>query len=150
MEQYFELGYAALFFACFLAATIIPFSSEAILTAMLVSGYDVVMSLAVATAGNWLGGMTSYYIGIAGKYEWIEKYLRIPHSRTEKFKQIVAGKEAWVGFFAWLPFIGDVLAVVLGLLKAPVLKVALGMLAGKALRYIVWGWITIKGINLIF
>lgn len=140
----FELGYWGLFLASFLAATVVPFSSEAILSGVIVAGYNPVLSLSIATLGNWLGGMSSYYLGYLGKQQWIEKYLRIPKDKTEKFKLKIAGKEQWIAFFCWLPFVGDVIAVCLGLLKISPMRVSIGMFIGKALRYVVWAWFTFK------
>ena len=144
----FELGYLGLFLSSFLAATVVPFSSEAILSGMLMAGYPVPSSLVLATLGNWLGGLTSYYLGYLGKEEWIQTYLHIPKEKTDRFKQYIKGKETWIAFFCWLPFIGDVLAVAMGLLKISPLQTALGMLLGKALRYLVWAFLTIWIINL--
>lgn len=149
MDFLVEMGYPALFIASFLAATITPFSSEAALTGIILAGYDPVISLLTATLGNWLGGLSSYYLGYLGKYEWIEKYLRIPHRKTEKFKHTIAGKETWIALFAWLPVIGDLIAVVLGLTKAPFWHVCIGMLIGKLARFSVWGYITVKGLELL-
>ncbi len=139
----FELGYLGLFLASFLAATVVPFSSEAILSGVIIAGYSPVLSLIIATFGNWLGGLTSYYLGYLGKQQWIEKYLRIPEAKTEKFKKKIKGKEQWVAFFCWLPFIGDILAVVLGLLKINPIRVSIGMFVGKACRYAAWAYITL-------
>ncbi|TCO08241.1 YqaA family protein [Natronoflexus pectinivorans] len=143
-----ELGYLALFAASFLAATILPFSSEAVLSGMLVAGFDPYVSLVVATIGNWLGGMSSYYIGWLGKWHWIEKYLRIPQKEIEKVHAKIKGKEGWVAFFTWLPGIGDPIAVVLGLIKSRVIPTAIWMFIGKALRYAVWGYLTLKAMEL--
>jgi membrane protein YqaA with SNARE-associated domain len=142
-----ELGYFALFAASFLAATIIPFSSEVVLSGMLVAGFDPYLSLTVATLGNWLGGLSSYLIGWIGKWDWIEKYLRIKASQIEKIHAKIKGKEGWIAFFCWLPGIGDPLAVALGLIKARPLPTAIWMLIGKASRYAVWGYLTIRVMN---
>lgn len=142
--MWIEWGYWGLFLASFLAATIVPFSSEIVLMGLLAAGGDPVWSLVAATAGNWLGGLSSYGIGYLGKLKWIEKYLRIPQTKMLKVKQKVAGKEAWIALFSWLPGVGDIIAVVLGLLKADFWLTALGMLAGKAIRYAVWGYFTLK------
>jgi membrane protein YqaA with SNARE-associated domain len=142
-----DLGYLGLFLASFLAATIVPFSSEFVLSGVLAAGGDPVLSLATATLGNWLGGLTSFWIGWLGKFEWIEKYLRIPKSKLEKWHRKIEGKEWWIGLFCWLPGIGDIIAVLLGLLKSNFLLAAIGMLVGKALRYIVWGMITLEVIS---
>jgi membrane protein YqaA with SNARE-associated domain len=144
----FELGYWALFFATFLAATIVPFSSEVVLSAMLMAGYDPYTSLAVATFGNWLGGMSSFGIGRLGKIEWIHRYLRIPQNKLEKAHRFVEGKVAWVSLLCWLPFVGDVIAVVLGLLRANIWVTSIGMFLGKAIRYVVWGYLTMTAIGL--
>ncbi len=62
--DYVELGYLGLFIATFLAATVIPFSSEIIVLAMLGAGYEVFGVVGVATIGNTVGGMSSYFLGI--------------------------------------------------------------------------------------
>ncbi len=138
-----SLGYVGLFLASFLAATVVPFSSEAMLSATIYAGYNVYGCLALATIGNWLGGLTSYYLGFLGKEVWIEKYLRIEPSKTERFKCWIKGREAWIAFFCWLPFVGDVIAVAMGLLKVRFKHIAWGMLAGKAVRYAVWAFFTL-------
>ncbi len=143
----FNLGYLGLFLASFLAATIIPFSSEAILSGMIAAHFNLVACLIAATLGNWLGGLSTYYLGYLGKKEWIVRYLKIPEEKTERFKTKLTGKEAWIAFFCWLPFIGDVIAVVLGLLRVNFMRVSIGMLIGKAARYIVWGYLTYWVLN---
>jgi membrane protein YqaA with SNARE-associated domain len=140
----FEVGYWGLFFASFLAATVIPFSSEAILSAIIIAGYNPVYSLIIATSGNWLGGLTNYAIGYMGKLEWIHKYLRIPSSKLDKVKSFLIGKELWISTFCWLPFVGDIMAVALGLIRANFWLTATGMLIGKAARYIVWAYLTLE------
>lgn len=139
-----ELGYFALFTSSFLAATILPFSSEVMVSAMLIAKFDPVWTLAIATAGNWLGGLSSYWIGWLGKWPWIEKYLRIKASKLETIKQRIDGKEGWIAVLCWLPGIGDPLAVALGLLKTRFVTTALWMLVGKAARFIVWGYLTLR------
>ena len=80
-----ELGYLGLFLASFLAATVVPFSSEVIFSAMVFGGLDAWTCVWVATLGNWMGGMTSYYVGLLGKIEWIEKYFRIKKEKMESY-----------------------------------------------------------------
>ncbi len=137
-------AYAGLFGATFLAATIIPFSSEAMLSGMILTGFDPVLSLIVATVGNFLGGMSSYGLGYLGKRDFINKYLRISNEKLDVTIKRIEGKEYFVSFFCWLPFIGDIIAVILGILRIKVLNVATGMFIGKALRYIVWAILTLN------
>jgi len=54
-----ELGYLGLFIAGFLAATVIPFSSESLLTIALLNGFDTFLCLIIITSGNWLGSLTT-------------------------------------------------------------------------------------------
>ena len=60
-----EWGYFGLFIAAFLAGSIIPFSSEAVLGLLLIAGYDSWGCVFSATLGNWLGGVTCS--GIVGR-----------------------------------------------------------------------------------
>ena len=138
MEALIEYGYIGLFIGSFLAATIFPFSSDVLLVAMLVAGGDVVTTVIVATAGNWLGGLTSYWLGWLGKLEWLERWLRVKHETIERHRTRVERWGAALALMTWLPFVGDVFAVVLGFYKAKFLPSALWMLVGKGGRFIVW------------
>ena len=148
MESFAEWGYLGLFFASFLAATIIPFlSSEALLSLMIVNQYSLGLVLLVATIGNWLGGLSCYYIGWIGKWDLIEKHLKIKASTLERLKPNVDRWGAPLAFFCWIPIIGDPLAVGLGLFKTNPISVTLWILIGKGIRYLVWAYITFSGMN---
>lgn len=138
MLGFMGLGYLGLFLASFLAATVVPFSSEFIFSAMVFGGLDPWKCVLVATIGNWLGGMTSYYVGRLGKIEWIEKYFRIKKEKIDKFSDRIQKHGDWFAFFSFLPFIGDVIAVASGFFRCRWWIVALSMLLGKFARYIVW------------
>ena len=138
MEFLIEYGYIGVFIAAFLAATILPFSSEVVLTGVLLGGAAYAPCMIAATLGNFLGGMSCYWIGMLGKIEWIEKYLKLDIQKVEKFQRWIQDKGSWTGFFVFLPGIGDFIAVALGFLRANVWIVAISMLAGKAIRYWVW------------
>ena len=83
MEWLLNLGYFGLFLGSFVAATVVPFSSDVQLVAMLAAGGNVWFCVAVATLGNWLGGLTSYWLGWLGKWEWIEKYMRLSSTKAK-------------------------------------------------------------------
>ena len=138
MEFLIEYGYIGVFIAAFLAATILPFSSEVVLTGVLLGGAAYAPCMIAATLGNFLGGMSCYWIGMLGKIEWIEKYLKLDIQKVEKVQRWIQDKGSWTGFFVFLPGIGDFIAVALGFLRANVWIVAISMLAGKAIRYWVW------------
>ncbi|MDR1938635.1 MAG: VTT domain-containing protein [Tannerellaceae bacterium] len=138
MDVLIEYGYLGVFFASFLAATILPFSSEVVLTGVLWAGASYWPCLIAASLGNSLGGMTCYWIGMLGKVEWIEKYLKLNAEKLHRVQEWARGKGAWVAFFVFLPGIGDFIAVALGFLRANVWLVALSMTTGKVLRYWIW------------
>ncbi len=138
MEFLIAYGYIGVFIAAFLAATILPFSSEVVLTGVLLAGASYISCMAAAILGNFLGGMSCYWLGMLGKTEWIHQYLKLDFEKLERVKQWIAGKGSWIGFFVFLPGIGDFIAVALGFLRANVWIVAISMFLGKAIRYWVW------------
>jgi membrane protein YqaA with SNARE-associated domain len=138
MEFLQDLGYIGLFFGSFLAATVVPFSSDVLLIATLATGANPVASLMVATTGNWLGGLTSYWAGHLGKWEWIEKWFGTNKEKLEKQRDTVAKYGSWLALFTWLPFIGDIFAIALGFYKVDFKKTAIFMLIGKFLRFLLW------------
>lgn len=89
MLDFAKYGYAGLFLASFLSATVLPFSSEAVFSAMVFGGLDARTCVALATLGNWLGGLTCYGLGYLGKIEWIEKWLHIGHDKNRATKKMV-------------------------------------------------------------
>ncbi|MCX4262056.1 MAG: DedA family protein [Alistipes sp.] len=139
MEGLIEYGYIGLFAGAFLAATIFPFSSDILLVAMLAAGGQPVTTIVVATAGNWLGGLTSYGVGYLGKTEWLERWFRIKPDTVYRYKERVERWGAWLALLTWVPFIGDVFAVVLGFFKARFWPSAWWMLVGKCGRFVAWG-----------
>lgn len=138
MEYLIEYGYIGVFIAAFLAATILPFSSEVVLTGVLLAGAAYGPCMLAAITGNFLGGMTCYWLGMLGKIEWIEKYLKMDRGKIDRVQEWVQQKGSWTAFFVFLPGVGDFIAVALGFLRANVWIVAVSMLAGKAIRYWVW------------
>jgi membrane protein YqaA with SNARE-associated domain len=130
-------GYFGLFLACFLAATILPFGSEAVFAALIVAGLGVAPCIIVGSLGSGLGGMTNYCLGRLGKIEWIEKYLRVKQEKVDQATGWVNRYGgAYLAFFSFLPFVGDVIPIALGFMKANVWKVGISLFAGKTCRYI--------------
>ena len=149
MEIFVEWGYLGLFIASFLGATIIPFSSELVLSLLIIKGYDFNLSLLVATTGNWLGGLSSYFLGRLGKWSTLEKYFRLKKEKIVKFKINIDKWGSLLAFFCWLPIIGDPIAVGLGFFRTNFLLVALWMFIGKLIRYIVWAFVTYWGVSIL-
>ncbi|MBD3653121.1 YqaA family protein [Kangiella sp.] len=135
MDYFAELGYIGLFIAAFLAATILPLSSELVLTALLLNGLSPEFLVIVATVGNVLGSLTNYGLGYWASKTVIQKWLRMSESEfvraEERFKKygIVAL------LFAWVPIIGDPLTVMAGILRIRLLWFLILVTIGKFLRY---------------
>ncbi len=140
LESLVEYGYWGLLLASFLAATILPFSSEVVFAALVASGLNIWTLILYATIGNVLGGATCYYIGRLGQIEWLEKWFRIDRAKIDKTINWLEGKGALMGFFGFLPGIGDPILVALGYMRANVPLVMTSMAIGKFLRYVLIGF----------
>lgn len=138
VEFLLEYGYLGLFIGAFLAATILPMSSDVLLVGLLAVGANPYVAVATATLGNWLGGMSSYLIGRAGKWAWIEKIFRVKPETIQKQSVRIARYGSWMAFFTWLPFVGDVMAIALGFYRVKALNVTIFMLLGKGFRFVLW------------
>jgi membrane protein YqaA with SNARE-associated domain len=114
-----------LFFSSFLAATLLPGGSEVILYAVLkLHPGHYWLALAVATAGNTLGGMSSWLIGRL-----------IPQGRNLKGLAVMQKYGAPALLLSWVPIIGDPLCVAAGWLRLnPWVSLAFIAL-GKLARY---------------
>lgn len=125
-----ETGLFGLFAAAFIAATVLPLSSELVLLGFLkFHPQAAFVALGVATLGNTLGGMTSYAIG-----RFIPRPRRL--DQLERVRRFGAPIVA----LAWLPVVGDALCVAAGWLRLNWIAVAIFQAIGRLARYaaIVW------------
>ena len=121
-----EGGLAGVFIASFLAATVIPFSSEAVLFGYLrLHPEQAALAVALATIGNTAGGMTSYLLG------------RFFPRKELKQLELVRKHGAPALLFAWLPLVGDAFCVAAGWLRIHWLAALGFMAAGRLARYLV-------------
>lgn len=132
-----DWGYPGLFISALLAGSIIPFSSELVMVALVKVGLSPALCVLFATLGNTLGGMTCYYMGHIGKTDWIEKYFKVKKEKIDKMQRFLQGKGALMAFFAFLPFVGEVIAIALGFMRSNVVLTTTSMFVGKLIRYIV-------------
>lgn len=131
-----DWGYAGLFISALLAGSIVPFSSELVMIALVKVGLSPAICVLAATLGN-TGGMTCYYMGRLGKTDWIEKYFKIKKKKIDKMQRFLQGKGALMAFFAFLPFVGEAIAIALGFMRSNVTLTVFSMFVGKLIRYIV-------------
>ncbi len=128
-------GYLGLFLASFLASTLVPFGSEGILVFLVYEKLNIPTLVLVASAGNYLGACTSYYIGLKGR-GLVERYLRIDSRDIEKAEKYFSRYGMYILLFTWLPFIGDAFTVAGGLLRLRFWIFSVLVFTGKFLRYL--------------
>jgi len=123
-----------LFIASFIAATLLPGGSEAILLWMLHQGEHSASTLVLsATLGNTLGGIVTYGMGVMLAKCWSPESLSKHQNRAIVWVQKYGH---WSLLLSWVPFIGDPLCFVAGCLGLNWFKAGLAILVGKSLRYI--------------
>ena len=139
MELFAEYGYIGLFTASFLAATILPLSSEIVLSFLLLNNFDPYISVSIATAGNVLGAVTNYILGFWGSSLLQKKLFRLSEKDIDRALQRYQKYGVISLLFAWVPVIGDPLTIVAGMLKINIYLFLILVAIGKLLRYIVVG-----------
>ena len=136
VDFFYQYGLLGLFIAAFLSGSIFPFNSESVLLLLIYSGFDVISSLAAATAGNTLGGISIYYLGYLGKMEWIEKYAKVKSEKIHAILPRLKRFGALAAILSFVPFVGDLVILALGFFRISPKLTVLFMLIGKAARYL--------------
>jgi membrane protein YqaA with SNARE-associated domain len=132
-----DYGYWGMLVTAFVAGSFFPFSSEAVMTGLLAAGLDPWGLILYGTIGNVAGGMFNYFVGHLGKLEWIERYLHVKQKDLDRATRFMAGRGAWMGFFAFLPILGSAITIVLGLMRANIPISISSIAIGKFLRYVI-------------
>jgi membrane protein YqaA with SNARE-associated domain len=150
ITQFFiDWGYIGLFISAFVAGSILPFSSEVVLTVLVQMGADPTLCLISASVGNTLGGLVCYWLGYLGNMEWIERWLKIDKQKMDKVSGFVKRYGAGMGLFGVLPWVGEVIIVLLGLMRANVYITTVTMFIGKFIRYLLIV-LALQGVNSLF
>ncbi|MCB1138793.1 MAG: DedA family protein [Leptospiraceae bacterium] len=108
-------SYGSLFLAAFLAATILPFSSEVAFSGALLAGLNPWKCLLVASAGNCLACSFNY----AGGYLIGKPFLTrmLAKSRGRRIYRMVHRREWFALLLSWLPIVGDPITLAAGGLR---------------------------------
>jgi membrane protein YqaA with SNARE-associated domain len=131
-------GLVSLFTVAFLAATLLPGSSEAALVAALKLGdMAPAAAIAAATLGNTLGSCLNWAIGRFGANWRDHPRFPIRPAQYERISGLYRRYGLWSLFFSWVPFVGDPLTVFAGLTRTPFLVFLPLVAAGKLARYLV-------------
>lgn len=135
-----DYGPIGMLIASFIAGSVFPFSSEAVMLAMLAAGVDPWELVITASIGNVAGSMFNYGIGRLGRLDWIEKYLHVKKESLDRAQRFMGGHGAWMGFFAFLPILGSAISILLGLMRANIIIMLISITLGKVMRYMIIAW----------
>ena len=128
--------YLSLFSISFLAATVLPFSSELTLAGLIsTSNYDNLLLLVVASFGNILGSVLNWSLGFYSRNLSIKKWFPFKETQIERSSKWFSKFGKWSLLFAWLPIVGDPLTFVAGLLRVRFLDFIILVAIGKVSRY---------------
>lgn len=132
MEQY---GLFGLFLATFLSSTILPLPSEVIVATFIALHSNAWIVLLIASLGNTIGSLTTYTLGYFGWVKLLQKFSHVDSSRILYFRQKSSQYGGFLAFFSFLPFIGDLFTLALGLAQYNLYKAIVLIALGKTLRY---------------
>ena len=130
--------YLSLFFISFLAATILPFSSELTLAGLIsTSNYDNLLLLIFASFGNVLGSVFNWSLGFYSRNLTTKKWFPFKETQIERSSKWFSKFGKWSLLFAWIPIVGDPLTFVAGLLRVRFLDFIILVAIGKVSRYLI-------------
>ena len=134
MEEY---GLIGLFLATMASSTILPIPSEAVVATFIALKYNPWVILIVASVGNILGSVTTYVLGYFGLTKVLEKFSKIDNVKVRYFRQKSLQHGDLLSFLSFLPFLGDIFTLALGLAKYNVYRCIFFIALSKTLRYAV-------------
>ncbi|MCF8722304.1 membrane protein YqaA with SNARE-associated domain [Nitrospina gracilis] len=133
-----------MFSAAFLAATILPLSSEVVLSALLLNGLTPSVLVAVATLGNVLGSVVNFGLGYWGTELYKRKFFRVSDNEIDAALARYQKYGTASLVFAWVPVIGDPLTLAAGILRVNFMAFLVLVTAGKLGRYLVLTYIILQ------
>ncbi|QOG06798.1 DedA family protein [Aureimonas sp. OT7] len=130
-------GLAGLFLAAFVAATLLPAQSEAVLATLVASGtHAAFLLVSVATAGNVLGSLVNWAIGRQVERFAGRRWFPASPKQMERAKGWYARYGRWSLLASWVPVIGDPLTLAAGIMREPLWSFLLLVTIAKAARYV--------------
>lgn len=139
-EPFVGLGLLGLAAAAFLAGSVVPLPSEAVLAAVLVNGVDPVLSVGVASLANTVGAATLLWLGRGGRVVAERRLGVAQRGRLERAQAHVGRFGAVALVLAWLPIVGDVFVLAAGVLRIPWGPALAAIAVGKTARYAAVAW----------
>ena len=149
METWDTYGYWGLFFAAFIAGSVLPFSAELLIGILLYQDFPLIPLVLVATLGNWLGGYTVFFMGYYTRWDLILKYFNLEQEKINNFNWNNKFSSELLALLCWIPFFGTIILISLGFMKSSIFKTGLFMLIGRLTRYLVWALFSLEVIEKI-
>ena len=128
--------YISLFFTSFLASTVLPLGSEVYVAYVAGIGHNLILVVLVASIGNFLGSLTTYYVGLMGEKTILSRYIGTEDRKLARARKLFNHYGTPILFFSWLPVIGDVLVLFAGMAKTDISRFTLFVFSGKLVRYV--------------
>ena len=129
--------YLSLFVISFLAATILPFSSELTLAGLIAtSNYDNLLLLIVASFGNVLGSVVNWALGFYSRNLTTKKWFPFKETQIERSSKWFRKFGKWSLLFSWVPVVGDPMTYAAGLLRVKFIEFLILVMIGKISRYL--------------
>ncbi len=132
-----KLGLFGLFLGCMLAATVVPFSSEALVAGAMLLDYKLWVIVLVSALANTAGGMISFLMGWLCKWEWLERWFRVKREKLMRVHDRIKRYGLGAALLTWMPVVGDLIAIAMGLMRMNPWWTLLLMFVGKLARYVV-------------
>jgi membrane protein YqaA with SNARE-associated domain len=131
-------AYSSLFVVAFVAATILPMQSEAVLVGLVMtSKFSTVGLVAVAAIGNTLGSIVNWFLGRGIERFQGSRWFPVSETGLERASRWYRRYGKWSLLLSWMPIFGDALTVVAGVLREPLLPFTILVSIAKTGRYIV-------------
>jgi membrane protein YqaA with SNARE-associated domain len=128
--------YLSLFVISFLAATILPLSSELTLAGLIATyNYNNLLLLIVASSGNILGSIVNWTLGFYSRNLTSKKWFPFKDEQIKRSSNWFNKFGKWSLLFAWIPIIGDPLTLAAGLLRVKFTEFLILVSIGKVFRY---------------
>ena len=129
-----HFGLSTVFVIAFVSATLLPLGSEpAVVGLVKLNPHLFWPAVFVATAGNTLGGMLTYWMGYGAERAYEKLALHAPEARALRWLQRLGAPAC---LLSWLPVVGDPLCAVAGWLRLPFWACSVYMAIGKFARYL--------------
>lgn len=142
-------AYLSLFVAAFAAATLLPGGSEVLLAGLLLSDrYLLWLLLLVATAGNVLGSLVNWWLGLYLQRFQDRRWFPATPQQLDRARVHYRRYGRWSLLMSWVPVLGDPLTLVAGVMREPVWRFLVLVTLAKGGRYLVMAMATLGLLSL--